>query len=338
MKWKEALKNDPFFHHQDGNELKVLVERSAIPGKGPAGLNTGITPDGGGDPNEIKIMEKLELLKKELNKKNPIVDGGIPDSGPNVEPANLRSQDESKLDHIIAAVNTKRQVDPEIEQLSGMLDKILKIQQPPKMDSTHGETPAIRTSYSASTTPDGETYGEVDSSSGNSTGFFELCVDTGFDEDVSHLIEAVVDETQTLVAGSTVKMRLSKDIYIKGIRIQEGQFVYGTVSISSERLKISVNSIYRGNILLPVSLEVYDLDGISGIYIPGSVTRESGKQSADQAMGSLGLMAVDPSVGAQAATAGIQAAKSLLSKKVRQVKVTVLEGHHVILKDTNINR
>jgi hypothetical protein len=44
------------------------------------------------------------------------------------------------------------------------------------------------------------------------------------------------------------------------------------------------------------------------------------------------LSSVDPSFKAQAAAAGISAAKGLLSRKVKQVKVLVKEGYRVLLK------
>jgi hypothetical protein len=44
---------------------------------------------------------------------------------------------------------------------------------------------------------------------------------------------------------------------------------------------------------------------------------------------------MDPSLKAQAASEGIRAAKSLLSKKVKQVKVTLKAGYQVLLRDGN---
>ena len=76
-----------------------------------------------------------------------------------------------------------------------------------------------------------------------------------------------------------------------------------------------------------------DLDGIAGIYIPGAITRDVAKQSTDQAIQSIRLASLDPSVGAQAASAGIQAAKSLIGRKVKLVKVTVKAGYRVLLRD-----
>ncbi len=48
----------------------------------------------------------------------------------------------------------------------------------------------------------------------------------------------------------------------------------------------------------------------------------------------MNLATLDPSIGAQAAGAGIQAAKTLLSRKVKLVKVTVKAGYKVLLKDS----
>jgi Protein of unknown function (DUF3714). len=44
---------------------------------------------------------------------------------------------------------------------------------------------------------------------------------------------------------------------------------------------------------------------------------------------------LDPSLAAQAANTGIQAAKSLLSKKAKIVRVTLKAGYKVLLKDKN---
>jgi len=74
---------------------------------------------------------------------------------------------------------------------------------------------------------------------------------------------------------------------------------------------------------------------VSGLYIPGSINRDVAKQSADQSLSGVDLVSMDPSIRAQATAAGITAAKTLLSKKVKLVKVTVKAGYKVLLKDNN---
>ena len=77
------------------------------------------------------------------------------------------------------------------------------------------------------------------------------------------------------------------------------------------------------------------MDGLIGIHIPGSINRDVSKESANEAITGVGMTTLDPSLAAQATSAGIQAAKSLLSKKVKLVKVTVKAGYSVLLKDNN---
>jgi len=44
-------------------------------------------------------------------------------------------------------------------------------------------------------------------------------------------------------------------------------------------------------------------------------------------------MSLDPSIGQQAASVGIEAAKGLFSKKAKLIKVTVKAGYKVLLMD-----
>jgi conjugative transposon TraM protein len=155
------------------------------------------------------------------------------------------------------------------------------------------------------------------------------------DSSVEHTIAAVVQETQTVTAGSTVKLRLADDVFINGILVPKNSFVFGIASINGERLQISISSIQYQQHLLPVSLNVYDIDGLNGIYIPGSINRDVFKESANQTVNGIGLATLDPSLAAQATNAGIQAAKSLLNKKVKLVKITLKAGYKVLLKDNN---
>jgi hypothetical protein len=80
-------------------------------------------------------------------------------------------------------------------------------------------------------------------------------------------------------------------------------------------------------------LSVYDMDGMVGIYIPGAISRDVAKASADRSMQTLGVASLDDSWGAQAAGVGIEAAKSFLSKSVKLVKVVVKAGYQVLLRD-----
>ena len=128
-------------------------------------------------------------------------------------------------------------------------------------------------------------------------------------------------------------MRLSEDIFISGTLIPAGNFVYGVCSINGERLKIDINSVRYGKRLYPVALGVYDLDALEGIRIPGAITRDAVKDGSDRALQSVQLMSLDPSIGAQAASAGVEMTKGLLSKKAKLIRVTVKAGYPILLVD-----
>jgi hypothetical protein len=108
----------------------------------------------------------------------------------------------------------------------------------------------------------------------------------------------------------------------------------GKASLSGERLMVVVSSIRVGNGVVPASLEVIDMDGVARIRENGSINRDVSKESADEAIGSLGVTSLDPSLGGQAAAAGLQAAKTLLSRKVRLVRVSLPAGYRVLLRNT----
>jgi len=104
-------------------------------------------------------------------------------------------------------------------------------------------------------------------------------------------------------------------------------------ALKGERLEIKIENLQYHGSIFPVQLSVYDTDGIEGIYIPGAINRDVAKASADSSIQTLGLTGINDSWGAQAAGMGIEAAKSLMSKKVKLVKVAVKAGYRVLLYD-----
>ncbi|WP_431213785.1 conjugative transposon protein TraM [Puia sp. P3] len=165
-----------------------------------------------------------------------------------------------------------------------------------------------------------------------SNSFYSLDPDQS-NEATASAIGATVTESQTVVSGGTLSMRLSQPCTIAGIDLPAGQPIFGTVQLAGERMTVTIKSIRFENRIVPVALSAFDLDGIAGVAIPDGIARQVAKQSADQSIESLGLTSVDQSFGAQAATAGLQAAKNLLSKKVRIVTVTIPAGYEILLQD-----
>lgn len=88
-------------------------------------------------------------------------------------------------------------------------------------------------------------------------------------------IKVVIDENLTGYAGSRIRLRLLDDIDAGNYRIAKGTYVYALITgFSGQRVELTVKSILYENKILPVKLQVYDLDGLSGLYVPESAFRD----------------------------------------------------------------
>lgn len=340
MKLEELMRNDPYYRDRMNREedkslkeLEGLTANTASKFKQP--LNT--SPyDRQPDNPEQKLIEKLSLLQSEIDgaEKMPSKkkENGLQDMQ-----TNEMSTQMNKLQDMMEAMESGGTENQEIKQLDSTLEKILDIQHPERMREKLKERSlknkeavfALRTEKNAAFVSIIDTLKDKTTAS---SGFYGLSND--FAKELNdNTVEAVIHSDQTLVSGSIVKLRLANDAYINGKLVPSGVVLNGIATLNKERLDIEVKSIRCGNSILPVQLDVYDLDGLPGIYIPGAITRDVIKQSVDNSIQVVGLNSLDQSLKAQAATAGMNTAKNLLSRKVKQVKVTVKAGYWVLLKN-----
>ena len=197
--------------------------------------------------------------------------------------------------------------DPQLDRLNAMLDKAIRIQHPQEaMAGVPTATAGLPLTRQVE---------EVMPADSN-----------------MNSIAAVIPADQTLVAGGTIALRITDSIRVGNRVLTAGELVYGTVTINNDRLLVHIGALREDRNLFVTDWQVYDLDGLAGIHIPGVLARDVAKQSVDQGVNSLNLMTLDQGLGAQVAGAGIQAAKSFLGRKVRQVRVTVRSGYQVLLR------
>lgn len=338
-KFQELIKNDPNYRDIAGQANNDLPSYSGSGFAQPEGLNTSVySGKSFNDPNSERIYQKLSLLNGELNR--PIrqqggVDGYNTGSYGGQRSTAVSTSDIDRLEKMMAMMNQPEEGDPEMQQLDGMLEKIMDIQNPERVQQKLEQYSKAKRGrvFAVSGKAKENIFSVLDNpSTPESLGFYSL-EESNEPEGEQNAIQAVIHENETLVNGSTVKFRLISDVVINGKVVPKDNFIFGTASLDGERLQIKINSIRYGNSLYPVELLVYDMDGLDGIYIPGAITRDVAKQSADRSMQTLGVASLDPSFGAQAAGAGIEAVKSLVSKKVKLVKVIVKAGYQVLLRD-----
>jgi len=91
----------------------------------------------------------------------------------------------------------------------------------------------------------------------------------------SNLIRVIIDENLTGYAGSRIRLRLLDEVQAGHYLIPKNNYVYALISgFSGQRVTLSVTSILSGDKILPVKLDIYDLDGLPGLYVPESAFRD----------------------------------------------------------------
>lgn len=359
-KFNELIRKDPYRNAGVGQTDSLQTGEIAGLG-GPFSKKEKPVSYGGRtytDAGEVKIFKKLNELDAVLSRPAEPEFSRVDEDIKSIDAAKADQSDHEqqiqKLHTLMAGLQqqpAEQNVyeDPEIRELNGMLDKIIRIQNPELADEkikeqsmadkgkvfsvqgVSGESPVSLLSANAGN--DSLQTEAFRSIPFEQNGFF------GLQQPVSsadqNAIPAIIAQDQTLVSGSTVKLSLTQDVYIGGVLIPKDSYVYGTATLNNERLMIRIESVRFENNLLPVKLTVYDLDGISGIYIPGAIVRDVAKQSLSQDIQGIGVGSIDPSLGAQAASAAVQTAKTLMGKKTRLLQVFVKAGYQVLLRDGN---
>ena len=161
-------------------------------------------------------------------------------------------------------------------------------------------------------------------------------------ESESNLIKAIVDEETKAVDGARVRLRLLDDIDIGGRTLPKGTYLYATVSgFGSQRVKGSIRSVMVDDNLLRVSLNIYDMDGLEGLYVPESALMETAKDVAASATQQGTLLENNTSHNSvtQWANQAVQNAYSRTSqaigRAIRRNKVRIKYGTQVYLVNGN---
>jgi conjugative transposon TraM protein len=325
-KLEEWMRSDPYYKEKETgayetDELEAMTETTAS----KYGQRLHVSPyDVEQQRPEEELMKKLARLQKEIDHPSTTTK----ERTLQTDQAFVQSGEMDRLQTMMEMMQTKTEEDPEMKQLSTVMDKILDVQHPQRVKERLKEQPVT-----------GKQFLQVTSRAANDTaitGFYGMeQINT---KQFDNAIRVVVHEQQVLVNGAILKLRLLQDLFIGNDKIPAGNFLCGVVQLQGERLEIDITSIRSGHSLYEVKLEIYDMDGLPGIHIPGAITRDVAKQSADNSLQLMELTTMDPSLKTQAAAAGINAAKTLLSRKTKVVKVMVKPGYQLLIKNKTENK
>lgn len=309
-----------------------LTDAQIAPNEMPSDFSMPVGGNSGGS-REKEIYQRLAQLHEQLQQQEarPHASLGQRDDFP----LSGLSDDIDKLDEMMQSMVSPSGEDQELKQVSGILEKILEIQNPERRqaqisDSLLMHRPAV---YAIKALGKGAELGFLGPQDSLSrSGFYSFSAGSSALGESEQGIRAVVHGSQILVNGSTVKLRLTQKVSIGGQALAKDHFVNGVARLQGDRLQVSIKSILVGQSVFPVDLELYDMDGLEGIYIPGSIDREVAKNAMDRSIQGLDLRSLDLSLGAQVVSSGVDAAKNLLSQKAKLVRVTVRDGYQVVLQ------
>lgn len=245
-----------------------------------------------------RINEKLAAIHQQINTPDVDQKSFKPGSKNFSEPSGSVSKDVAKLEMLIKGMKDTVGEDPEMKQLSQILQSIQEIQNPEIARQKYPKIPLL----------------EEDSK-------FQA-------------IPAVIAQTHRAVQGSVVKLRILDTVVISGQMIPKGHEIFGIAEFSNQRLNLEIRTIRLGNSIIPVNLTVFDKrDAMRGINAPEAVLTDAINSGTADAIGGIGLMGFDQNLTTRLAGAGIDAAKSLFTKRLKRIKQKLKEGYPVLLRD-----
>ncbi|WP_162344202.1 conjugative transposon protein TraM [Cyclobacterium salsum] len=157
----------------------------------------------------------------------------------------------------------------------------------------------------------------------------------------SSFIQAIVDqEIRKGTMGERIRIRLLDDIQVGTSVLSKGTYLYAWISgYEPQRVKLTISSVMVEDKILPIALNIYDQDGMEGLYVPASSFREFSKDMGGNVTGGMNLqMQQDPSSMNQMYMSALQrvftSSSQAMSKRIRQNKANLKYGTVIYLIDS----
>jgi conjugative transposon TraM protein len=175
-------------------------------------------------------------------------------------------------------------------------------------------------------------------SSGRTGGFYGM----GNVDVQRNSIKACAYGEQVVGDGQHLRIRLLEPMMVSGQLIPAGSVLTGTCRIMTDRLQVSILSIEYGGVITRVALEVYDNDGQQGLYVPGSMEMEAGREIGADIASSVGSTAASQTsmfsqqsaaeqIKADVGRGVVQGTFRFIGRKLQVIKVTVQDKHLLFL-------
>jgi conjugative transposon TraM protein len=149
-------------------------------------------------------------------------------------------------------------------------------------------------------------------------------------------IMATIDENVTGYAGSRLRLRLLEDIKAGNNLIKKGIYLYALISgFSEQRVKLVITSILSEGKILPVKLEIYDLDGMPGLYVPSSAFRDFTKDLGSNTVQGVSIDGTSTSFLMSTMDKMFQSTSSAIADLIRKNKAKIKYNSYIYLIDSD---
>ncbi|MGJ1419593.1 conjugative transposon protein TraM [Sphingobacterium spiritivorum] len=149
-------------------------------------------------------------------------------------------------------------------------------------------------------------------------------------------IKACVNEAQTVVGETGVRLRLLEPAKTPQRTIPKGTIVTANAKFQNGRLQLKVTSVELEGNIIPVDIIIYDLDGQQGLYVPYSpemnaLTEMAANMSQTGGTSVMLTQNAGQQVAADLSRGVVQGISGYFAKKVRTPKVILKAGYQVFL-------
>ncbi|WP_149304193.1 conjugative transposon protein TraM [Pareuzebyella sediminis] len=128
-----------------------------------------------------------------------------------------------------------------------------------------------------------------------------------------------VDGKQVLRKNSRIRLRLVEPTMINGQRFPKYSTLFGTVRFRPNRTILNITQIDH----VPLQWEAFELqDGLPGLYLENSLREEAAQEVMDDMVQDINIAGLPQ----------VRGLKSVFQRSHRKQKVTVLDGHRLLLK------
>lgn len=156
------------------------------------------------------------------------------------------------------------------------------------------------------------------------------------DMEARNTIACKVDRTTTVRDNETLQLRLLESVRIGDAVIPKNSLLTARSKLSGNRMMLLVSSVETDGSIYMVKLSAYDMDGLEGVFIPGSEEMDALKEIGADVGSSVGTSftfssSAKDQIIADAAKGLMQGTSNYIVKKIRSVKVTFKGGHRLML-------